>query len=564
MGTSRSALAWTAVGFISLGCGASADQSRPPTPTYENASHTESCPVVEGRNEPFVVDWRADKRGDLEAALDKGLVVVAYDCNALRVLTDCTVSGRYSFAGVTEKEQLIRLESAEELRANLPLSGMALAGRLGGSLQRGSTLDIALALVGKKTSTRAVVQTEDLVGECIGATHFVRSATLGAFVMKTGTRAHTQALAEVFAMSAGGKGSSVEEIENRDGSVEACRTADATKDAAPPKCASPIRIELREIRKGAAAVAASKPKDTEDAPSCPKGLVAFDSGKCGLPTSQEPYLCLSNDLADCEAQCKKGSLSSCAVLGRSYQIGRGVTRDLAKSAQLLGRACDGGVAQGCGRLGEQRLAEKDLPAASKLFEKSCASGWFPACDLGAKLSFAASGTAKIDVYAMFKRACNGGEAEGCWSLGSLFDLGLGVRQNDGEALQAFQLACDGGAKLGCTSLAKLIDAGRGTTADPAKAVAILKSSCDRGYAHACSALSDHYFLGRGITKDYALGMSTLERACTGEDRASCLTLAMRYEVGMGGIAKDPVKAQRYYTRACESGVDMACEKSRKP
>jgi TPR repeat protein len=56
---------------------------------------------------------------------------------------------------------------------------------------------------------------------------------------------------------------------------------------------------------------------------------------------------------------------------------------------------------------------------------------------------------------------NGGDAEGCWSLGMLFEQGLGVRQNDMEAMHAYELACDGGAKLGCVSVAKMIDTGRG-------------------------------------------------------------------------------------------------------
>lgn len=549
------------VALVAMGCAASANRARPPAPTYAEASGTTTCAVVESRNEPFVVDWRADKRSDLDAALGKGVVIVAYDCKALRMLPDCAVAGSYTFAGVTEKEQLIRLGSSEELRANLPLSGGALVSRLGGSLERGASLDIALALIGKKTSTQNAVLRSELKGECTGATHFVRSATLGAFVMKTGTRARTQALADVFLASASAAGSSEEQVENRDGSLDACRRANATSDAPPAQCASPVKLELREIHD--APTAAPRVSDDEEAPRCPKGLVAFESGKCGKASSQEPYLCAFADPGDCETQCQRGSLASCAILGRSHQIGRGVPKNAERAAQLLARACEGGVAQGCGRLGEQLFVEKKIPEALRLLDRACTAGWFKACEEVGAIATAMPGAAKVDVFAMFKRACAGGDAEGCWSLGSLFNLGLGVRKNDLEAMRAYELACQGGAKLGCTSLATMIDTGRGTPSDPARAAALLRASCERGFSHACGALSSHYFTGRGVPRDPAAGIDALARACGGEDRGSCLTLAMRYTTGTG-VPQNESKARELFTRACDGGIEPACTQVLKP
>ena len=69
--------------------------------------------------------------------------------------------------------------STDEVQANLPLSG----GSIGGGLQRGSTLDIAMMLVGKKRTTKDGVTKEDLQGSCDGATHYVRGAMVGAFAM---------------------------------------------------------------------------------------------------------------------------------------------------------------------------------------------------------------------------------------------------------------------------------------------------------------------------------------------------------------------------------------------
>ncbi|MBX3230079.1 MAG: sel1 repeat family protein [Labilithrix sp.] len=523
------------VSLFALAVAGCAAAVRPPAPTYAAAAGAPSCALVAERSEPFVVDWRVDKRGDLEAALGKGTVVVAYDCDKLRILSDCSAEGSYAFAGVTEKEQLIRLVDADEIRANLPLSGGALSGTLKGSLERGATLDVALALVGTKTSSRLDVAPSDLKGDCAGATHFVRSATLGAFVMRTGTRAKTAAAADLLAGAASASSGSEELVENRDGSVEACRAADPTKDTPPARCASPLRLRLRPIKAGAATVA-------EEPPQCPPGLVRFDDGKCGKRSADAPFICDPSNAIECEQQCTRGSLVSCVYLGKSV---RETAPD--RAVKLYERACDGGVAEGCGRLGAMK---SDLG----LLERSCRDGWFPACTAVGATKFKAGD--KVDVVAAFKRGCDGGSADDCESYGALFVMKF-LPPNDAEQLRAFQRACEGGSKVGCANLAQMYAQGRGTSTDVARAVTLLRSSCDRGASASCAALSSHYLAGNGVERDPAKALALMERACEGDDRGSCLVLGMMYQNGTGRPA-DEAKARAAFVRACEGGVEEAC------
>jgi hypothetical protein len=78
---------------------------------------------------------------------------------------------------------VIRLNSADELGANLPFSGLTLKGELAAEMQRGATLDVALMMVGKRVATHGKASTVDLLGDCAGATHIVHWATVGAFAM---------------------------------------------------------------------------------------------------------------------------------------------------------------------------------------------------------------------------------------------------------------------------------------------------------------------------------------------------------------------------------------------
>ncbi len=538
-------------------CGSPGSKVRPDAPTYAGAANVQSCELVEGRHEPFLVDWRADKRGDLEAALGKSVVVVEYDCKKLRVLPDCRAKGAYSFVALAEKEQLLRLESAEEIKANLPLSGAKISGSLGGELSRGSTLDVAMAIVGKRMSPKPHVLRSELEGECEGATHFVRSAMVGAFAMRTGTRGAVRVAADLFGGSASAGSSSAEQIDNRDGSVEACRTVKPDADTPPAQCAAPLRLELRAIR-SEAPTAAALGELADEVPRCPRGLVPVESGKCAVPSAGTTHLCSPEDPADCGVQCEHGSLTSCSILGRSYMLGRGVPKDLARAKALLGRACDGDVAQACGRLGEIAFAEKDLARSKELLDRSCSAGWFTACETLGKIALAVPGAKNLDAFSLFKRSCNAGDGEGCWGLGTLFSLGLGVRKSDSEAFTYFTRACDGGARLGCVSLSQALDEGRGTPPDAAAAARVLEGPCERAYFEACRNLGMHYFQGRGVPRDPAKSTKLLERACEGGDGGGCLLLATQYLSGVNGVKRDEAKSNQYFTRACALGVEPAC------
>src|SRR5687767_9235086 len=94
---------------------------------------------------PLVVDLDPDARVDLEAAMKKGVVVVAYDCQSLRVLPACKLEASgYEYAGVSRKEQVVQMKSQDELSVNLPLA----AQKFGGSVQAGRSIDLALVLIG--------------------------------------------------------------------------------------------------------------------------------------------------------------------------------------------------------------------------------------------------------------------------------------------------------------------------------------------------------------------------------------------------------------------------------
>lgn len=61
---------------------------------------------------------------------------------------------------------------------------------------------------------------------------------------------------------------------------------------------------------------------------------------------------------------------------------------------------------------------------------------------------------------MFRKACDGGEALGCTSLGIAYQFGEGVKKDRAEALRYYGKACDLKNQMGCERLTLVKTGGR--------------------------------------------------------------------------------------------------------
>jgi TPR repeat protein len=79
---------------------------------------------------------------------------------------------------------------------------------------------------------------------------------------------------------------------------------------------------------------------------------------------------------------------------------------------------------------------------------------------------------------LFEKACEGGDAGGCYFLGAMYEQGEIVRQNKFRALELYQSSCDGGEALGCISIGTMYEKGEGVRQDSSKALASYGKACD--------------------------------------------------------------------------------------
>src|SRR5687767_3225084 len=139
--------------LTSCGGGTPAEKIRPKDQTYSETMGEKSsgpggggaCHEPETGGEPLVVDWKPEQRGDLEVLMKESVAMVHYSCaKGFKLLKDCKVDGNYKYLGITKKEQVVKLTNADEVKANLPLGGVGIAGKIGAEMNRGATLDVAL------------------------------------------------------------------------------------------------------------------------------------------------------------------------------------------------------------------------------------------------------------------------------------------------------------------------------------------------------------------------------------------------------------------------------------
>lgn len=535
---------------------------RPDDPSYaaavgEDAGGTSTAPLV--------VDWRPEDRGELEVAMKKGVAVVASTARGMKVLGRCELEGDYGFTGMTLKEQVVSLETSQEIRANLPLSGVGLAGSIGGEADRKTVLHVAMAMVGKKRTTRTAVARDELRGECQGATHVVRGATLGAFVMKKGTKGEAMVAAQLFGMGTQGGESSAKSVENSDGELASCRGADPEGEAPPARCAALIRLELDEILERQE----SEPVVSEDstvvmAPRCGSGLY-WMGGKCSVQRKTDA-ICHSGHTAGCGARCESGDGESCLVLGFAHERGLGVSRDIGRARALYEKACTRGVSLGCHNLGTLHAEGKVQPAQAtvmnELFRKACDDGEVRGCNsLGASY-FLGSGVSKDMGKAgrLFLRACRGGEPIGCTNYGSLLQMDPTARKKTSEVVSYYLRACHGNDPGGCTSLGNALEAGYGFSVDLPRAIRVYEQACVRRFGLACYSLGALMIQGKGTGKDEIRARSMFEKGCNFNDVSACSALQHVFGVKRTMTPADLDLSKASYAKSCALGDRLDCTK----
>ena len=157
-----------------------------------------------------------------------------------------------------------------------------------------------------------------------------------------------------------------------------------------------------------------------------------------------------------------------------------------------------------------------------------------------------------------RKACDGGERQGCNNLGLMYYRGEGVAKDLNRAADLYKRACDAGGSGGCLNLGLMYLRGESVAKDPNRAADLFKRSCDENLAQACTNLGLMYARGENLTQDFNRAATFYTRACDGGNPQGCNFLGLLNEHGRG-VPKDVSRAADLFKKACDAGLDLGCE-----
>ena len=538
-------------------CGSTAHVARPDTPTAAQVLN-ETCIQEKDSPSPLVVDMNPDTRADIEIAMRKGLAVVHYDCKSLRVLPHCILGGDYIYTPVTQKRHTVKLETAAELKANLPLATKYLSMSLNAELRRGSSIDVELDIVGKEQSLAQGVAASDLDGVCEGATHVVRGATIGAFVIKSKSHADAKTTAEVFGTEGKNQGEERHEIFQSDGNSQACFSKQDSLSA-PTECSALLKVDLLAIQPQAS-IRESRAYISQvstDRTSCSSGL-RWDGVKCSTTNNNNVYSCQPDNVLECKEQCDKGHPGSCNSLGFLYFDGRGVQLDRQKAAELFNIACRGGDMHGCNNLGTAYYKGLGMIQSNEFalesYKEACHATPELCYNLGVFMRDDGRGyPSKARAAELFSRSCLGGNISGCSELANAYSSGAGVNKDLVKAKELYNKACSGNHPSSCRAIGARYMNGNGSNIDYGKSFQYLNRSCELADMTGCGLLGLLYYEGKGVKTAPTKGMNLMKHSCNSGSAEGCVFLGV-LEKNKG----NEELASYYLKKACENGMEEEC------
>ncbi len=152
----------------------------------------------------------------------------------------------------------------------------------------------------------------------------------------------------------------------------------------------------------------------------------------------------------------------------------------------------------------------------------------------------------------YSLAAKAGNASGQNDLGYMYQLGLGVVQNDTIATLWYRRAAEQGEADAQNSLGNMYASGFGVKQDYEQATQWYKKASDQGNAKGQNNLGNTYYAGHGVSVDKAMAATLYRKAADQGNREAQYNIGLMYETGEG-VGMDIDKARQWYRAAARQG-----------
>jgi len=210
------------------------------------------------------------------------------------------------------------------------------------------------------------------------------------------------------------------------------------------------------------------------------------------------------------------------------------------------------------QLARAQHAAKEYQAALGGYRELADDGYAPAMANLGSLYDVGTGVSEDNAQAVkwFRKAAEAGQANAMFGLGLMYTKGEGVAKDYDESMKWFRKAAAKGEANAMNQIGVMYDNGTGVPKDEREAVKWLKRAAEADNKEAMANLGNMYIYGKGVAKDDREGFNWYRRAAERGHPRAMSNLAYMYENGRG-IAKDYGEAFRYYKKAADKGYSLA-------
>jgi TPR repeat protein len=223
---------------------------------------------------------------------------------------------------------------------------------------------------------------------------------------------------------------------------------------------------------------------------------------------------------------ERGDPKAQANLGKCYEYGKGVSKDVVEGVKWYREAAEKGDAQAQASLGNcyehGNGVPKDATEGVKWYRKSADQGY----------------------------------AQGQYSLGYCYAIGGGVGKNQSEAVKWYRKAADQGFAVAQHNLGNSYAYGEGVDQNETEAANWYRKAADQNLAQSQCVLATRYALGIGVKKDEAEGFQLVRKSAMQGFVTGQSDLGLFYLNGVG-TAKDNIEAYRWLSLASAQGDEHA-------
>lgn len=162
---------------------------------------------------------------------------------------------------------------------------------------------------------------------------------------------------------------------------------------------------------------------------------------------------------------------------------------------------------------------------------------------------------------LYAKACESNDSASCYNLALMAQNAQGMKQDLTQAKVYAGKACDLQMNAGCRLLESLKKAKAVEKLD--ERVLELQEQCEKNIPSACNDLSFSYYHGlNGVAKNDAIAVEFMQKACKLGGIGGCYQLGLWYSGGYGGLQKSNQKAIEHFVKSCDDlQVKEACKDS---